>query len=60
MFPPSISYRFPKCIRMHHLSSHIGETEDEAMRSGGGGVGFSARVPIFSNRVEVVIDDKRM
>lgn len=35
MFPPSIGYRFPKCIRMHHLSSHIGETEDEAMRGGG-------------------------
>lgn len=36
MFPPSIGYRFPKCIRMHQLSSHIGETEDEAMRGGGG------------------------
>lgn len=49
MFPSSIGYRFPKCIRMHHLSSHIGETEDEAMRREGG-FGFSARVPIFSNR----------
>lgn len=32
---------------MHHLSSHIGETEDEAMRGGGGGLALVHVFPSF-------------